>query len=377
MAWAEKLPSGKYRALYRDRAGKRRSAGTYDHKRRAEQAGAAAEADARKLGWRDPDAGERPWGDWATAWWPTRAVEPGTLHRDTYRLEKYLLPTWGAVPLAEISRHDVKVWAMRLGATLSPASVQRIVYLFSASLNAAIDAELLTENAAFRIRIVKGQTSSERYLTHEEFDKLHDAMPTQYDRALASVLAGTGLRWGEAVGLQLSRIDFARGMIRVAEVWDDDQARLKPYPKSKQMRDVPAPDWVLEEIEDLVGERRKGLVFEKSTGRPPSGSNWRSRVWVPALEEAGIGHARVHDLRHTCASWLIQDGWSLAEVGQHLGHASTQTTAIYSHLLPTDRGRVLRAIRRPRGADVGQEPTPLRTIRPAPAVPRTEESQGA
>jgi len=376
MPWAEQLPSGKYRALYRDRDGKRRSAGTFDHKKRAESAAAVAEADARKLGWRDPDAGSRPWGDWAAAWWPTRPVEAGTLHRDSYRLEKYLTPRWATIPLAEISRFDVKQWATELGRNLAPASVQRILYLFSASLNAAIDAELLTTNPAFRIKIAKGETSSERYLAHNEFELVLEQLPTQFDRAVASLLTGTGVRWGEAAGLQIKRVDFDRGIIRVAETWDDDMGQLKPWPKGKKIRTVPVPEWVMEELVELKGDRRTGLLMAKSTGKPPSLSNWRSRIWAPAVARAEIGHTRVHDLRHTCASWLIQDGWTLAEVGAHLGHRSPQTTQIYAHLLPSDRTRVTSAIPRPRrGANVGQPvATPgyakLRSI-----TPRTAESQ--
>lgn len=380
MGWAEQLPSGSYRALYRDRSGKRRSAGTFPHKRAAEKAADVAEDAARRVGYRDPRSGELLWGDWVAAWWPTRPVEPGTLHRDQYRRDLHLLPRWADVALIDITRHDVKAWAATLGKTLAPASVQRIVYMLSASLNAAIDAEIITANPAFRIRIARGQTSSERYLTHDEFDRLLEQMDTPYDRALASVLAGTGLRWGEAAGLQLHRIDFETGMLRVAEVWDDDQARLKPYPKSGKIRNVPAPDWVMELLEDLVTTSTitGGLLFARSTGRPIAASNWRRRVWTEALTSAQVEPARVHDLRHTCASWLIQDGWSLAEVGQHLGHASAQTTQIYAHLLPTDRGRVLRAIRRPRrGADVGQSPAPLRSITRAETAANPASSHGA
>ncbi|MCD4853633.1 tyrosine-type recombinase/integrase [Arthrobacter sp. AK01] len=60
--------------------------------------------------------------------------------------------------------------------------------------------------------------------------------------------------------------------------------------------------------------------------------NWRKRVWLPALEAAGIDHARPHDLRHTYASWLIQSGVSIKEVGRLLGHASPMTTERYAHL---------------------------------------------
>lgn len=377
MPWAEELPSGKYRALYRDRNGKRRSAGTFDHKKRAENAAAAAEADARKLGWRDPNAALRTWGSWCDEWWPTRPVEPGTLQRDAYRRDKYLLPRWGTTALVDITRHDVKAWATSLGADLAPASVQRIVYMFSASLAAAIDAEIITVNPAYRIKITKGETTAQRYLTHDEYSLVDEQLPTDFDQALAAVLVGTGMRWGEATGLQLQRIDFTRAIARVAETWDDTMRRVKPYPKGRRIRDVPIPDWVLERIVPLAQGRTRGLLFERN-GMMPIASNWRSRVWVPAVDQSGIGHVRVHDLRHTYASWLIQSGLPLAEVGKLMGHESPMTTQMYAHLQDTDSAKVLRALPRPtRGADVGQtsatsDYTPLRSI-----TPRTAESQGS
>lgn len=384
MPWSEQLPSGKFRALYRDRRGKRHSAGTFTQKRAAEKAATIAEDAARKVGWRDPNAAERTWGSWCEEWWTSRPIEPGTEKRDAPRRDLYLLPRWADIRLGDITRQDVKSWAADLGRTktkagtrLSPASVQRIVYMFSASLNAAIDAEILTSNPAYRIKVTKGETSSEHYLTQEDFELVLDQLPTPYDRALASTLVGTGLRWGEAAGLHIERINFARGTLRVAEVWDDSMGEVKAYPKGRKIRTVPIPDWVLEQMQELAAGRARGLLFAKSTGRPPSTSNWRSRVWTVAVTDAGIGHTRVHDLRHTCASWLIQDGWTLAEVGAHLGHTSPQTTQIYAHLLPTDRGRVGRAIPRPRGANVGQ-PGTSRGIATLTLVPATSaESQGA
>lgn len=369
MPYTEKLPSGKYRALYRDNTGKRRSAGTFDHKKKAETAAAVAEAEARKLGWRDPAAGLKTWGEWSTAWWGSRAVEAGTLQRDKYRLDKYLVPRWRDVPLAHITRHEVKVWATELGANLAPASVQRILYLLSTSLTAAMDAELITTNPAYRIRIVKGETATERFLTRDEFSALLEQMQTQFDAAIVSFLVGTGARWGEGVGAQIKRLDIPRGNFRIAEVWDDAMHRQKPYPKGRKIRDVPIPGWVLDRVEPLIGDRAHGLVFEKN-GAPPDAHNWRARIWAPAVKRADVGHVRIHDLRHTYASWLIQDGVPLAEVGRLLGHVSPITTQRYAHLAEKDHTHILRALRDPsRGADVGQpeataDYAPLRSITP-------------
>lgn len=362
MGWAEELPSGKYRAVYRDRLGRRRSAGTFPHKRAAQKAADVAEDEARKIGWRDPNAGEMPWGAWFDIWFPTRGVEPGTAMRDRYRIDKHIAPHWAGTPLGAITRHDVKAWVTDLSATLAPASVYRVLSTFSASLAAAVDAELLTDNPAYKIRIASGETDSMRFLTLAEFNALYDAMPTFRDRALTALLAGTGARWGEGVGIQLPRLDMRRGVLRIAETWDNATQSVKAYPKDREPRSVPVPDWVMDELVPIVDGRTNGLLFDTGNGRPPIASNWRQRVWVPALEHAELGHVRIHDLRHTYASWLIQDGIPLAEVGRLMGHASTATTARYAHLAEQDNTRILRALPNPtRGADVGHEATSLGT----------------
>jgi integrase len=366
MPWTEQLPSGKHRALYRDRDGKRRSAGTFDHKKRAENAAAVAEAEARKIGWRDPSAGLTTWAEWCIAWWPTRGVEPGTAKRDASRRDLHLMPQWANTALVDITRHDVKAWAAALAATgLSPSTVQRCLSLLSASLAAAIDAEIIALNPAQRIRIAQGQTISDRYLTRDEFGALLDQARNKFDAALISLLAGTGLRWGEGVGIQLPRLDMASANLRVADVWDESMRQVKAYPKGKKVRDVPVPEWVLERVTPLVGERRTGFLFDVA-GSPPHASNWHRRAWAPMVARSGVGHVRIHDLRHTYASWLIQSGLPLAEVGRLLGHVSPLTTQRYAHLADRPTAHILRALPDPsRGADVGQTDatnryTPLR-----------------
>ena len=207
-------------------------------------------------------------------------------------------------------------------------------------------------NPAYKIRIAKGEVSDHRYLTLDEFGALLEQMPTVFDSAMISLLVGTGPRWGEGAGVQLKRLDMQRGNLRIAEVWDDKMHQVKLYPKGKRIRDVPIPDWVLEQIEPVVDGRRNGFLFDRE-GTPPDASNWRSRVWYPALRRADIGHVRIHDLRHTFASWLIQGGLPLAEVGKLMGHVSPITTQTYAHLAETPTAHILRALPNPRGARVG------------------------
>lgn len=350
MPWIEQLPSGRYRAMYRTKTGAKRSAGTFAHKRRAENAAAAAEEAARTLGWRDPKAGQKTWGEWCEAWWPTRPVEPGTLVRDESSRDSTLMPRWGDVPLAEITRHDVKAWAAQLKREgKAPATVQQRIHLLSASLTAAIDAEVLTTNPASKIAIAKGQTDVRRYLTAaERGDLLAQFRPPVNEPlgdSLVSTLLGTGMRWGECVGLQVNRVDLQRGTLRVAEVWDDKMGRLKAYPKGRKIREaLPIPPWLMPHLEARVRGRRTGFVFETASGNVVGYSNWRSRSWVPGAKRAGLDGVRIHDLRHTYASVLLQNGVPLAEVGKLLGHVSPLTTQIYAHLQETDRSHIVAAL---------------------------------
>ena len=78
------------------------------------------------------------------------------------------------------------------------------------------------------------------------------------------------------------------------------------------------------------------IVFPSEAGTPLDGRNVYNRYFLPAVEKAGLRHFRIHDLRHTYASLLIQAGASLAYVRDQLGHSSIQVTVdLYGHLVPS------------------------------------------
>lgn len=369
MGWAERQRSGKYAAKYRDAFGRARSAGTFTHKAEARRVAAEAELDARRRMQRNPDAHKRPWGSWAGEWWPTRGVEPGTLSRDASRLQIHLMPKWGNVPLGQITRQDIRGWIAELTASgLAPSTVQKIVRLLSASLNAAVDAEILQANPAARVKLPTVAPNKDRFLTAVEFDALAAAMPTTEDRLILEFLANTGLRIGELAGLHQHRLDLKRGLVTVAEAFDEEVGDMKAYPKGRRVRVVPLSADLVEQLEgrDRRGgscgvEHRTGkclsaLVFTNPAGGPLWRSNWDT-IFRNAIAAVNLGTDEepvamealtIHDLRHTYASWLIQQGVDLAEVGRLLGHVSPATTQRYAHLKETDNSAVLGALLRAR-----------------------------
>lgn len=345
MAWVEKLPSGRYRAVFRDSDGRKVSAGIHTHKGAALAAAAIAEKEALASPGKRPDM---EWGRWADQWWANRAVEPSTLEREATMRVKHIDDYWASVPLSQITRHDIRDWAVGLTRTsgLAMSSARRITNILSASLAAAVDAGHLDANPAARLRLPTVQVDNNRYLTREQARALVDEAPEPRDAAIIQTFLGTGMRWGELNGLQVERVDLQRRTVRIAEVFDSRRRVLKAYPKDRRFRSVPLPDWAAEQLEPYLWRRRSGFVFETG-GHPLDYSNWRKKAWLPAVALAEVAPLRIHDLRHTYASWLIQDGFSLPEVGKLLGHEDPSTTQIYAHLIddvaPERLSRALRA----------------------------------
>lgn len=157
-----------------------------------------------------------------------------------------------------------------------------------------------------------------------------------------------GARWGEMAGPDVADYDAAAGTYRVRQVWDTHERTLKPYPKGMRRRTVPVPPWTASDLRALVGTRRRGLIFRSSPHTPVELSNWRSRILAPALESLGLDDVTPHTLRRAYASWLIQEGISLAEVGELMGHESPITTQRYAHLVDDVPEAVHHALRDPR-----------------------------
>lgn len=348
MAWTERLASGRYRGVYRTSDGKRRSAGTFAHAPKAHAAATAAEEEAQRAGWRAPERGRITINEWHDLWWPSRRVERSTLRNDALRWTKHVQPRWGDVALDDVSRFDIREWAASLGKTgLTPATVQRCVALLSAALSSAVDDERLPANPAARLRLPQPDNQRERYLTRDEGSLLLDAFAGS-DRAIVAFLLGTGVRWGELAGAAIEDYDAGAATYRVRQVHDQHTGDLRDYPKSKRRRTVPVPPWVAREIRPLIGTRKRGLIFRGTRGGPVSYRNWRARIFAPTVDDLDLEDVTIHTLRHTYASWLIQEGVSLAEVGRLLGHVSPMTTQRYAHLLDDVSDTVHAALRDPR-----------------------------
>jgi integrase len=244
----------------------------------------------------------------------------------------------GPLPLAALTNADTAQWLNSLTGSAKTAANK---HGFAAgALNAAVRAGHISANPCDGNRLRRDEPAEMVFLTHEEFAILHDAV-TEPWQPLVEFLVASGARWGEATALRPGDINLAEGTVDIRRAWryvSGEGHELGPPKTRRSIRTMDVAPSVLAKL-DLSGE----WVFTNSGrgGRGDDGAvrgpNFNSNVWTPALvraQAAGLPKKpRVHDLRHTNASWLIQAGVPLTVIQRHLGHESIQTTSDrYGHL---------------------------------------------
>ena len=272
-----------------------------------------------------------------------------SIYETAFRL--YLLPAFGQKDLSGITREEVKNLTYDLlakGKTRS--TVKNVLAPIREMFNHAIEDGHVTFNPALRVlrrsRTEEGeQKEKASFLTREELGVLlrtgQEHFPDYYP--FVSLLARTGLRLGEAVALQWGDLDLTG---RFVEVRRTMVYRTLTLPKSGKARRVDLSRQLTDTLKALLLERKKETlkkgwgevppwVFTTETGNLLDPDNFRGRVWYKLLAKAGLRHIRIHDLRHTFASLLIQNGESLAYVKEQMGHHSIKITVdTYGHLVP-------------------------------------------
>ncbi|ANA85584.1 tyrosine integrase [Gordonia phage Goib] len=370
MGWAEKLPSGKYRAVYRDSDGRQRPATpgiTYVRKAQAERAASAAEERERDNP--SPAGADRvTWGEWEPRWLEGRKRADSTERSDAARIRDHVRPYWHDRPLRAITRTDVETWTVKLSQELAPSTVHKCYFLLSASLKAAVGARLIVANPCKGVTLPKIPPQPDRYLEDAEYKAIRVTLD-DFDQFAADLLVGTGLRLGEALALHWEHVDLDHRAITVAWSYDPVARKMKP-PKDHERRDVPIGSSLVASLRDRLDQAgpgtppdveyigsatpptRTGLVLAHVAGRPMDSSNFRHRweascriAWTgPARNRRHVGKVRLHDLRHTYASRLLRAGVPIEEVSALLGHESIRTTMRYKHLAKSHWDTVRRAL---------------------------------
>lgn len=243
--------------------------------------------------------------------------------------------------IAEAKRAKTPAPAMPAPRLVSDKTIANAHGLLSSVLSAA-GREYALPNVAEGIRLPSDQEREEMtFLTPTEYDALLAATP-QWWQPLVAFLAGSGCRWGEATALKAADFNLAANpaTVTISRAWKRGEKGgvYLGAPKTRRgRRTVTLDATTVAIIRHLIDNQPpEQYAFRGVRGARVHAQNFHPRVWQPAVTAAGIGKTpRVHDLRHSHASWLIAAGVPLPIIQYRLGHESIKTTSDrYGHMLP-------------------------------------------
>jgi len=244
--------------------------------------------------------------------------------RDEVIWRRQIEPNFGNVRINMLTRQQIQSLMTKLKATgLAAASVDHVAKLIRRMLNLAVTWEMLSRNPASRIELFNEDNQVEHYLDDDQLERLVSVLKTYPAKEVALIcmfLLATGCRVNEALTAKWSLVDRQNRIWRVSA----------ENSKSGKSRSVPLSDAALDVLDQIGTEGQHDYVFTNpDTGKPFTHIR---HTWIRIREKAGMPWLRLHDLRHSFASMLVNAGCSLFVVQQALGHADSSVTQRYSHL---------------------------------------------
>jgi site-specific recombinase XerD len=251
---------------------------------------------------------------------------PGNVVLYEYALA-YFREVAGDIALGAVTQKHVDEFkASRLAVGRSAVTVNREVRSLRAAFSFAVRWQLIGSNPFSGVQLVKVPDRLPTFLSRDDFQKLFGMIKENWLRELVFFAVSTGLRRGEMINLRWQDVDLGR---RVMHIQSAGNFRTK----DGRRRTLPLSDSVHTFLSSKAPRQICEFVFHRRGFK--IGENYLSARFKFYVAEAGLdGRLHWHSLRHTHASWLVQDGVSLFQVQQLLGHADSRTTEIYSHLRP-------------------------------------------
>jgi integrase len=290
--------------------------------------------------------------------WLNSACRESTQQGYKGAFDHYILPRFGERALNAVNRKEVKELVADLVAKkLARATIRVIVSNFCTMFSHAIEDEIISANPATRMpkyfrqahilhEEIQPLTAAEvpvflaAAITHDQ-NKRYKDVPEYYPLFLCAI--HTGMRAGELAGLQWQDIDWNGKFIWVRRAIKS--GKVQPTKTGKKHK-IDMSDALIEELQAM---RRRRLaeflkngknaipewVFCNSDGNPLDIQNVKNRHFNKCLEAAKLRRIRFHDLRHTFASLLLQNGESPQYVKEQMGHSSIKITVdVYGHMIP-------------------------------------------
>lgn len=274
-----------------------------------------------------------------------------------YLLDSHVIQEIGAMPIDKIKPfHLQQLYRKKLESGklngkggLSSTTVRRIHNVLHKAFSTAVKWQLLQVNPADAVDAPRQNKNEMSYLTRDQVEDFLEAAEDSSYKPLYLTAIMTGLRRGELLGLRWSDVDLATGQATIKQtiVKLHDGSLAVEMPKTKSSaRTVAFSSSVTAALKDhkraqaehrlKLGEsyENNNLIFASASGTPINPGNLY-RHFKATLRKAQLPNIRFHDLRHTHATLMLEQGVHVKVVSERLGHSSIQITLdTYSHVLP-------------------------------------------
>jgi integrase len=250
--------------------------------------------------------------------------KPSTIKGNASRIKKYILPFFGRKPLAEITRRDILDFQESMNH--AKGNCTKCLRLLNTAFNQAELWQYIPKNTNPCEGVPKHpEKKMERFLSVEELERLEKTLLERENVGIVSsqtidafrLIIYTGCRLGEVLSLQWENVDFK-----------DCCLRLKDSKTGK--RTIPLNESAIDILKKVQKQEGNPYVFcGKKRGRHLVSVQ---ATWRRLRHKAGLPDVRIHDLRHSFASFMIKNDVSLFHVSKLLGHSDIKTTMRYAHL---------------------------------------------
>jgi integrase len=362
-----KRANGKWRARYRDEAGREHSR-HFDRKIDAQQWLDQVTSTVVTGTYADPKAGRITFAAYFGEWSARQVWAPGTVL--AMSLAARSVPFAGQ-PMKQVRHSDVEIWIKQMDAAgLAPGTIKTRYVNVRSVFRAAVKDRVIGSDPTDGVRLPRGRRADVAMSipTPEEVGQLMAVADEPFQPFIA-LCAFAGLRLGEGAGVQLGDVDFLRRSLKVSrqvQRVNGGAIDVRP-PKYGSERVVYLADSLIDLLAKHVtahGTNGKDRWLFAGEGDDPPHQNTVGYWWRKTLRDAGLSGVKLHDLRHFYASGLIAAGCDVVTVQRSLGHAKATTTLnTYAHLWPTAEDRTRKAAESIMCASLGEPTAALGRLR--------------
>ena len=254
-------------------------------------------------------------------------------------LQTHILPFFGNKPINEIKASDVRRWQAKLMSSPNNYS-QTYLKKINTELNSIINYakrfyDLNTNPCGKAGTIGKAKAEEMDYWTYDEYIAFREGVK---DKPLSyicfEILYWTGMREGELLALSPADIDLDNKTISINRTYQRIEGKdVFTSPKTrKSKRKIPIPDFLCQELSDYIQSR---YMLDADERLFPITKSYLSHEMIRGCKNTGVKKIRIHDIRHSHASLLINQGCDALMLADRLGHEKVSTTLnTYSHLFP-------------------------------------------